>query len=73
MHATRGDICVRTDNNAQLSRLVLRELESIILSKDTYDRDFPDHAKCLSRSELWKISFNKVLERLCLPSSEAED
>jgi len=49
--------------------MIIREIQSIILEKQRYDFDFPDHAKTLSSQQIWDIAKNKVLEDLCLPDS----
>lgn len=68
-----GDLCPNAQISARLRRVVNKELESLILSKEHYDADFPEHAKFLTKDDLWRMSYNKALEKLCMPPSEESD
>lgn len=61
------------ENNRKFNGMIIREIESIMLEKQRYDFDFPDHAKMLSSQEIWHIAKSKVMEDLCLPDSFLED
>jgi hypothetical protein len=64
-----GRDCVQMPPYAQFSRLVHRELESLRLTKESYDADFPQHAIPLSPDDMKRIALCSVMEKICTPPS----
>jgi len=59
--------------NLKLAGMIFLEMEAMTFTKERYDLDFPDHAKDLSRLQMWTIARRKVVEQLCIPDCAAED
>lgn len=64
-----GRDCVQMRPSVQFSRLVSRELESLRLTKQSYDADFPQHALPLSPAQMKRIAAFSVMDRICAPPS----
>ncbi|MFC1834578.1 hypothetical protein ACFL2Q_07575 [Thermodesulfobacteriota bacterium] len=58
---------IPVERDALLSELVLLELESMLLSKEQYDIDFPQHIRPLSLSDLWRLARSSTVEKLSAP------
>lgn len=56
----------------RLQRLTQQELQTLAVSKDSFDHDFPEHSKFITRSDFWRIAREKTLQKLCLPLGDNE-
>jgi hypothetical protein len=70
-----GDLSLQfsTESNLHLSRLIHQETESMFMSKERYDLDFPDHAKDISMTAMWQMARRKVLADLSEPPDAKAD
>lgn len=59
--------------NLQLAGMIFQEMEFMAFTKERFDLAFPEHAKDLSRPQMWTIARSKVVEQLCVPECIAED
>ena len=48
--------------------LIIEEMESMLLEKELYDMEYPDHVKAVSGKEMWEIARSKVLSKLTDPT-----
>jgi hypothetical protein len=70
MHTVAGIFCAQGRDSSQLNGLIRKELRRITATKESYDSEFPEHARCISPETLWRIARNMTLEGLCEPASD---
>ncbi|MCX5861682.1 MAG: hypothetical protein NTW27_06135 [Deltaproteobacteria bacterium] len=73
MLVTSGHRYVQVDNNVKLSRLVQREHEALRFSKESYDMEFPHHARHIPHDLMRRLAVKSVLQRICKPECAGED
>ena len=70
MAPTRRDNRIPQENDILLAELITQEMGSMIVYKEAYDLDYPQHRKNIAPAELWQIARRKVIEELAAPLSE---
>lgn len=55
------------ETNRRLFRLTGLELESVVVTKRSLDKDYPNHVKEFGPGYLWRYARFKVLEELAEP------
>jgi hypothetical protein len=53
--------------NLRLAGMIFQEMEAMTFRKERYDLEFPDHAKDLTRLQVWTVARGKVIHELCMP------
>lgn len=61
------------ESSRRLAGIIMQEMEAMTFTKESYDLEFPDHAKDLARVEMWGIARNKVIEELCTPDPSPDE
>ncbi|MBI4965331.1 MAG: hypothetical protein HY913_18790 [Desulfomonile tiedjei] len=73
MNTNNGTSPLPYEANMKLAGMILQEMEFMSFTKERYDLSFPDHAKELSRLQMWSMARRKVVEELCVPDCIAEE
>lgn len=69
MVARHGDNQIPMEKDMGLAELIVQEMGSMIVYKEAYDLDYPEHSKSMSSLELWHIARKKVIQELATPCS----
>jgi hypothetical protein len=59
--------------NLRLAGMIFQEMEAMAFRKERYDLEFPDHAKDLTRLQMWTVARGKVIHELCMPECLFDD
>jgi hypothetical protein len=73
MSTTKLRIPFPYEPSRKLAGMIIQEMEAMTFTKESYDLEFPDHAKDLPRVEMWGIARSKVIEELCTPDPCLEE